>query len=54
MKKKEDERMKKALWEALILWELGGQELLERIINGEKDAVENWKNEQAKKDDEND
>ena len=54
MKKKEDERIRKALGDALILWEQGGQELLERIINGEKNAVENWKNKQAKKDDKND
>ena len=45
----ENERLRKALCEALILWEQGGQELLERIISGEKNAAEKWKREQSKK-----
>jgi len=45
----ENEELKKALGDALILWEQGGQELLERVINGEENAVENWKKEQGVK-----
>tara|TARA_B100000519_G_scaffold108549_1_gene94041 strand:+ start:1470 stop:1607 length:138 start_codon:yes stop_codon:yes gene_type:complete len=36
--KKENKELREALRTALMLWEQGGQELLERVINGEKNA----------------
>ena len=35
--RKENEEKREALRTALILWEQGGQELLERVINSEKE-----------------
>tara|TARA_R110001599_G_scaffold174976_1_gene366964 strand:- start:7790 stop:7951 length:162 start_codon:yes stop_codon:yes gene_type:complete len=49
MTKVKDDELREALRDALILWEQGGQELLERIINGEKNAVDKWKEEQGVK-----
>tara|TARA_R100000700_G_C3039232_1_gene64058 strand:- start:137 stop:331 length:195 start_codon:yes stop_codon:yes gene_type:complete len=47
--KKENEELRESLRTALILWEQGGQELLERIINGGESALEDWKKEQEQK-----
>lgn len=47
--KKENEELRESLRTALILWEQGGQELLERIVNDGDSALEDWKREQASK-----
>ena len=47
--KKENEELRESLRTALILWEQGGQELLERVINGGEGALEDWKKEQGEK-----